>query len=199
VFGFGNPGKEYEKTRHNVGFLVIDALAKKYKKKVNQYSFQSLSGKVKIGKEEVLLVKPLTYMNLAGIAVRDVLQSFKLQPKDILVVNDDADLELGRIKISRGGGDAGHLGIRSAIEKLGSKEFPRLRVGIGRPPEGMHLRDYVLEEFTPEEWKVIQKVLSECVLAVETIVLEGIEKAMARFNQTIKNKKRNVKCLENQQ
>lgn len=187
VFGFGNPGKKYQKTRHNVGFLVIDAIAGKYKIEVNHYNFRSLLGKVIIENTETLLVKPLTYMNLVGIAVKDVLQNFGIPLQDILVVNDDADLELGRIKISRRAGDAGHLGVRSVIENLGNKQFPRLRIGIGRPPQGMQLREYVLQEFTTEQWQVIQKVLPNSVVAVETIILEGIEKAQLEFNQPLKN------------
>lgn len=182
MFGLGNPGEKYEKTRHNAGFLVIDAFAKRHRIEVKQYRYESLLGRVKIKEREVLLVKPLTYMNLAGVAMKQVLHSCRIGVEDILVINDDADLELGRIKISRKGGDAGHLGVRSVIEALGSRDFPRLRVGIGRPDEGISLREYVLEEFTPEEWEVMQKVFPRAAEAVETIILEGIERAMSSFN-----------------
>lgn len=182
VFGFGNPGKKYERTRHNVGFLAVDAMADRYKTGLNQYNFQSVVGRVKVGGGEILLVKPITFMNLVGVAVKDILRSCEIQLEDMVVITDDADLELGRIKISRRGGDAGHLGVRSVIENLGSEDFSRLRIGIGRPPPGMQLTEYVLQDFTTEEWERIQKVLFDAVAAVETIILEGTEKAMASFN-----------------
>ena len=181
VFGLGNPGSTYQRTRHNVGFLVINALADKYETAVNQYDFQSLLGTVQVAGSKVLLVKPLTYMNVVGIAAKDILRRFGLEAKDILVINDDADLELGRIKISQRGGDAGHLGVRSIIEHLGSQEFPRLRIGIGRS-QREELREYVLQEFTRVEWETIQKVIPKAVTAVDMIILEGIEKVMASFN-----------------
>jgi len=170
VFGLGNPGRKYERTRHNVGFLVLDTLADKYKIKINRYEFQSLLGEGKIEGEKVLLVKPLTFMNLAGTV------------GDLLVINDDADLKVGRIKIIKKGGDAGHLGVRSIIQSLESEDFPRLRIGIGRPSPGMELREYVLQEFTKEEWEVIQSAILRAVSAVEVIILQGIEKAMTQYN-----------------
>ncbi|MBE0478611.1 aminoacyl-tRNA hydrolase [Candidatus Aerophobetes bacterium] len=182
VVGLGNPDKKYERTRHNVGFLVIDALAHKYKVEINEYNFESLLCRIKIEDRETLLVKPLTYMNLAGAAVRQIVQSFRLELKDILIINDDADLPLGRIKICRKRGDAGHLGVRSVIENLGSKEFSRLRIGIGRAPEQMQLSEYVLQEFNYEEWNLMQEVLLRASLAVEKVILEGIEEAMVGFN-----------------
>ena len=182
VVGLGNPGRKYQKTRHNVGFFVINALADKYKTEINQYIFQSLLGKVKIADRQILLIKPLTYMNLVGSVVKDISQEFKVQVKDILVINDDADLELGRLKVSKGSGDAGHLGVRSVIENLGSKEFPRLRIGIGRPPPDMCLREYVLQEFTFGEWEIMQKVFPRALTTVDMIILEGIEKVMINFN-----------------
>ncbi len=182
VVGLGNPGRKYQRTRHNVGFLVINALANKYKIEINQYIFQSLLGRVEIAGRQVLLIKPLTYMNLVGSVLKNISQEFKVQVEDILVINDDADLELGRLKISKGSGDAGHLGVRSVIENLGSKEFPRLRIGIGRPPLNMCLQEYVLREFTSGEWEVMQEVFSRALTAVDMIILEGIEKVMINFN-----------------
>jgi len=182
VFGLGNPGRKYERTRHNIGFLVVDALACKYKIEIDSYGFQSLMGRINISGKEVLLVKPLTYMNLAGVAAKDISQNFNVRVEDILVVSDDADLEVGRIKFSRNGGDAGHLGVRSVIENLRSKDFPRLRIGIGRPPEGMALRDYVLQDFLRDEWELMQEVLLRAVTAIEVFIDEGIERAMLLFN-----------------
>lgn len=183
VCGFGNPGKQYEKTRHNIGFLAIDALAGKHNVKVDKYNFGSLWAKVHIHEEDVLLVKPLTYMNLVGSAVKDIFDRYKLTLQDVLVIHDDADLELGRIKISKTGGDAGHRGVRSTIESLGSKDFPRIKLGVGRPADRTQLREYVLEQFTPREWELVKEVLSRCVAAVHMIMGEGIEKTMSMFNQ----------------
>ncbi|HHF98315.1 aminoacyl-tRNA hydrolase [Candidatus Aerophobetes bacterium] len=182
IMGLGNPGKEYERTRHNAGFLVVDAVAEKYRVKLDLYNLDCLLGKVKIKEKEVLLAKPLTYMNLSGVAARKISSRYKVKVEEMLVVNDDADLELGRIKISRDGGDAGHLGVRSVIENMESKNFPRLRIGIGKPPQNVPLREYVLQEFSPEEWRIMQNVLQRAVSAVEKIITEGIEKAMLNFN-----------------
>lgn len=186
VFGLGNPGKKYERTRHNIGFLVIDAFAKKHNVELDQYNFHSLMGRLKIGKEDTFLVKPLTYMNLVGNAIKEIYKNFDIEIKDIIVINDDVDLELGRIKIAGKGGDAGHLGVRSIIQSLESEDFPRIRIGIGRPFfQEITLREYVLQQFTPEEWEKIEPAILKATAAVEAIILEGIEKAMSRYN-TIK-------------
>jgi PTH1 family peptidyl-tRNA hydrolase len=160
----------------------VDVLAGKYKIKMDDYKFQSLLGEGKIGGEEVLLVKPLTFMNLVGTSLRDICEYFRINRGDLLVITDDADLKLGRIKITRKGGDAGHLGVRSIIQNLKSENFSRLRIGIGRPPPGMELPEYVLQEFTREEQEVIQFVILRAVSAVEAIILQGIEKAMTQYN-----------------
>ncbi|MBC7190037.1 aminoacyl-tRNA hydrolase [Candidatus Aerophobetes bacterium] len=182
IFGLGNPGPRYERTRHNVGFLIIDALAQKHGIKVKDYACHCLVGEVRINGKALFLAKPLTYMNLAGIAAKEILEKVRGEVKDILVITDDADLEMGRIKIAGRGGDAGHLGVRSVIENLGSKDFPRVRVGIGRPPEKIDLAEYVLQEFTEDEWVKMKQVFSRATEAIETLVLEGIEKAMQRYN-----------------
>lgn len=180
--GLGNPGAKYRYTRHNVGFLVVDALADKYQIRIDRFKFNSLIGEGNIQKEKVLLVKPLTFMNLAGVAVKEICEALGVDRKALLVINDDADLELGRIKIAQKGKDAGHLGVRSIIESLKDQNFLRLRIGIGRPPEGIQLRDYVLQEFTSKEWELIQSTILRAVGAVETIILQGTEKAMNEYN-----------------
>lgn len=182
LVGLGNPGLEYEKTRHNVGFMVIDILADKHKGKIVRYNFQSLVGKIQVNQQEVTLVKPLTYMNLVGAAVKEMMVGLRLELKDILIINDDADLQLGRIKICKQAGDAGHLGVRSIITSLGSKEFARLRIGIGRPSQEKELSEYVLKEFDTAEWSFMQTVFSDAVRIAETFVFEGIEKAMLTSN-----------------
>ena len=121
-------------------------------------------------------------MNLAGEAIGNIYRHYNLQTSDIIVINDDVDLEKGRIKIARRGGDAGHLGVRSVIQALNSKDFPRCRIGIGRPSEKMDLREYVLGEFTKEEWQIMEPVILKAASAIEVIILEGIDKAMAKFN-----------------
>ncbi|MCD6256837.1 aminoacyl-tRNA hydrolase [Candidatus Aerophobetes bacterium] len=182
VFGLGNPGREYRRTRHNIGFLVLDTFAERHNVKLDQYNFQSLTGKLKINGEEVFLVKPLTYMNLVGSAIGDIYRNLNIKIKDIIVINDDADLEFGRIKIVRKGGDAGHLGVRSIIQNLGSEDFPRIRIGIGRPSQQIELKEYVLQEFTPKEWEMIKPVILKAAEATETIILKGIEEAMINYN-----------------
>lgn len=170
IIGLGNPGEKYENTRHNVGFMVVDKLGKNWKKGPNYlYSDINILG------EKVKLVKPMTYMNLSG-------EVFKYLPHDdIIVVYDDLDLPLGRIRIRKEGSAGGHNGIKSIISYIG-KEFKRIRVGIGPKPENVDAADYVLSNFSPQEFQILQGVIDVCLEAIKCIVEEGIDKAMNKYN-----------------
>ena len=177
VLGLGNPGRLYQKTRHNVGFMVVSRLARRMGLKFDK---KFCSSRVAEG-EGIVIAKPYTYVNLSGKAAKALLQRFSLAPQDMLVICDDVALPLGRIRIRRKGSDGGHNGLRSIIKELGTEEFPRLRVGIGR--EGIKdLVEYVLGEFEREEMEILEKVLEVAVDAVECILKEGIEEAMNKYN-----------------
>jgi len=182
IFGLGNPGREYAHTRHNVGFMVIDNLSKKYKIHLDVYKFQALIGEGRIGNQSVILARPLTFVNEAGKSICQIKESYQIDPSEMIVISDDADLTLGRLRIAGKGGDGGHKGLRSIIQALKTEEIPRLRVGIGRPEGDMELRDYVLEEFAPQEREVIEEVIERASQAIEAIILQGIQKAMKEYN-----------------
>ncbi|HEY8370827.1 MAG TPA: aminoacyl-tRNA hydrolase [Thermodesulfobacteriota bacterium] len=198
IAGLGNPGPQYETTRHNVGFLVVDALADAHGLVFGPRKFDALTARGRVAGEEVLLAKPLTYMNLCGRSLAPLAAFHKVAPSDLLVVHDDLDLELGRIQLRERGGDGGHNGLRSIIAELGTRDFARLRVGIGRPrpPEGAppgaaaaarrgQVVDYVLSPFTDEELPILERVIARAVEAIESVLRDGIARAMNRFNQLL--------------
>lgn len=183
IFGLGNPGKKYEITRHNIGFIALDALASdagvafKEKKK-----YDALVAETFIGTEKVLLVKPQTFMNLSGKTVASVLKANEVDICDILVIYDDIDLDLGRMRFRAKGSSGGHNGIKSIFEHIGKEnEFPRLKVGIGRDNR-YKVHDYVLGRFSKEECKVLSEVVPEVVLAAEFFIKNDIEKTMNKYN-----------------
>jgi PTH1 family peptidyl-tRNA hydrolase len=178
VCGLGNPGKSYLETRHNIGFRVIDLIAQQNSKK-----FKKGGGKYLLARmaEEILLVKPLTYMNRSGLALKEILHEYKLSSEDLLVVCDDCDLPFGRIRLRRDGGAGGHHGLESIIEQLGSNRFSRIRIGIGRPFEEA-LEDYVLSDFSTTEKKEIEGILKRAADAVLLFIEEGVDKAMSIVN-----------------
>ncbi len=184
IVGLGNPGPKYQFTRHNIGFLIVDHLAKEYRLPftLGKKSFKSEIALGTIKNHKVLLLKPLTYMNRSGEAVVAVLNFYKNKPEDLLVIHDDLDLPLGKIRIVKKGGAGGHNGIRSIIASLGTREFPRLRVGIGRPQGGMKVEHYVLSNFTKEEMLLVNKIVEISTDAILTIIEDGIDKAMNQFN-----------------
>jgi len=182
IFGLGNPGKDYEQSRHNIGFRVIDELSQEHRIELNKYSCQAWIGEGEIGKEEVLLVKPLTLVNAAGASLLQLKQKHKTSLEDIMVISDDVNLELGRLRLARKGGDGGHKGLRSIIEFLGTEEFPRLRIGIDRPEQKIELKEYVLGEFTFREKKVIKEIISRASQAVEMVIKQGIDETMKHYN-----------------
>lgn len=182
IFGLGNPGEEYKDTRHNTGFLSIDKLSELYKIPLDIYKFQTLMGEGKIVGEKIILVKPLCFVNEAGKFLYEVKQNYEVKNQDIIVISDDVDLERGRIRITTGGGDGGHKGLRSIVQCLGTSNIPRIRIGIGRPEEKIDLRDYVLGKFTFQEREMIEESIRRATEAIKVIVLEGIEEAMREFN-----------------
>jgi len=179
VVGLGNPGAAYAATRHNVGFLVIDEMARLLQTQVRHKDCRALTGEAKVDNNRVILAKPQTYMNLSGEAVRELVKKYAVGPGDVLVVFDDMDLPLGRLRLRPAGGAGGHRGVLSIIAALGTEAFPRLRVGIGRGPEAV---EHVLGRFAPAEAPVVREVISVAAAAALVVVTEGIEKAMSTYN-----------------
>jgi len=182
IFGLGNPGKDYEDSRHNIGFRVIDKLSQEHRIELNKHSCQAWIGEGEIGKEEVFLVKPLTFVNAAGVSLLQLKQKHKTSLEDIMVISDDVNLELGKIRLARRGGDGGHKGLRSIIEFLGTEEFPRLRIGIDRPEQKIELKEYVLGEFTFREKKIIEETIDRASQAVNMVIRQGIDETMKLYN-----------------
>jgi len=181
VFGLGNPGKKYERTRHNIGFLIIERLAETLGADISHRQFHALTGETAIGSQPVLLVKPQTYMNESGRSVRAVLDWYRLEPGQVFVICDDLDLDPGRIRIRPGGSSGGHNGLKSIAAALGTIEFPRLRIGIGRP-EPADAIDYVLSPLSAEQRDVLAQAAERAADAVKCWAAEGIEPCMNRFN-----------------
>ena len=172
ILGLGNPGPRYELTRHNVGFWVVDNLADKYKIPLRSHKYFSVYGKGKVGGLEVVIAKPITYMNESGKAAKSLLSAFNISPKHMLVIHDDIDLPLGKIKKKFNGGDGGQRGIRSTIQSMRTGEFGRVRVGIGRPEDKDDIVDYVLSPFDQEDSGLINETMEQAVRALEAALEE---------------------------
>jgi len=183
IVGLGNPGRQYAETRHNVGFMMVDYLAGRNNLIFTDSKWKAKTAKTVFWDEPVVLLKPETFMNLSGTAVAGAAHFYKLQPVEIIVFHDDLDMELGRVKIVLGGGDGGHKGIRSIIEHLGSRDFPRVKIGIGRPPASVMPDKYVLGKFDAAEKKVIDQKMSVACEAVRLFLQQGIAAAMTKINQ----------------
>jgi PTH1 family peptidyl-tRNA hydrolase len=183
VVGLGNPGKRYERTRHNVGFLVLDRLADAHGIGITKKKRRSLMGEWRMDGERILLVKPQTYMNRCGDVVAELFRYFPLSLQDLVVIHDDLDLPFGRIRIRPKGSAAGHRGVQSIMEVLGDENFFRVRVGIGRPPAGETATDYVLEDFAREEAARLDSIVARAADGVETLLREGPVPAMDKFNR----------------
>lgn len=183
IAGLGNPGKQYENTRHNIGYQVIDALADKHGIRVLESKFKGLIGKGMIGSEKVILVKPLTYMNLSGECIGEAVNYFKIdETSELIVVADDISLDVGHIRMRKKGSAGGHNGLKNIIAHLGHEEFIRIKMGIGDKPAGYDLADYVLGHFNKEETEILEESKKNAVLAIETILTDGIDKAMNLYN-----------------
>ncbi len=184
VVGLGNPGREYERTRHNVGFRALDAAAELAGVKVLCARFHALTGQAVLGGQGVLLMKPTTYMNLSGQAVGEAARFYKLPPERVLVISDDVDLPLGRLRIRRGGSAGGHNGLKNVIEHLGADRFPRLRIGVGAKPDPDYdMVDWVLGTFHGEDEKTVAEACARAAKAAECLLAEGPDRAMSKYNQ----------------
>ena len=181
IVGLGNPGPEYEKTRHNVGWQVVDAFARKFRIDVTKHEKNAMTGTGRVAGGSVMVAKPLTYMNLSGDAVRLLLNAYIETPADMIVVYDDIDLPLGKLRIRPNGSAGTHNGMRSIIGTIGSENFPRLRIGIGQG-EGK-LRDYVLDAFSADEQPVVDKAIERAVDALLLFVRGDLKRAMNAFNR----------------
>lgn len=182
IAGLGNPSKEYDKTRHNVGFHVIDALADRYGIDVSERKCNGLLGRGRIEEQKVILVKPLTFMNASGECLRAVVDYYRIEPEQVIVIFDDISLEPGQLRIRMKGSAGGHNGVKSIIAHLGTQEFPRIKVGIGAKPPRMDLADYVLSRFSAEEQKRMDEAFGEAAEAVGVMLTDGAERAMNRYN-----------------
>jgi PTH1 family peptidyl-tRNA hydrolase len=183
IVGLGNPGKQYERTRHNVGFEVLDELARRATADFRKpWLAKAQTATAHIGDHAVLLVKPVTFMNLSGEAVAALVRKRGWAPNDVLVVSDDVELPIGRLRIRERGGAGGHNGLKSVLERLGSDDFVRLRVGIGRAVGEREMTGHVLGRFSAEERRALEPVIVAAADAVECIVADGTETAMNRFN-----------------
>lgn len=185
LVGLGNPGAHYHWTRHNIGFQVVDRLAEKNHISISHTRFQARYGKGLIRTQSVILVKPLTFMNLSGLAVSKVADFYKAGLDDLIVIHDDLDLSFGILRIKRRGGDGGHQGVRSIIESVGDHNFLRLKVGIGKPCRGTEAADYVLGSFDGVEQPQLEEVLSRAAECVGVMISEGVEAAMNRYQKRI--------------
>lgn len=183
VVGLGNYGVKYENTRHNAGFMALNLLAEKYNTKISKFKFQSLISEVTIDNKRVLLLKPQTYMNLSGIAVAQAMAYYKIPIENVIVVYDDISMAIGRIRIRRNGTAGGHNGIKSIIDYTNSKEFPRVKIGIGnKPNENWDLADWVLSKFNNQELKELKPALEKSLNAIELIILNKAQEAMNNYN-----------------
>ena len=183
IAGLGNPDRQYEGTRHNVGFRVADELAERAGVPVQRLKYRALTGQAEIGGARVLLMKPVTFMNLSGEAVRPAADFYKVPADHILVLSDDVSLPVGKLRIRRGGSAGGHNGLKNIIQHLGTDQFPRVKVGVGEKPHPDYdMADWVLGKFQGEDRKAIDQAVQRAADAVECLLREGPERAMSRFN-----------------
>ena len=182
IAGLGNPGAEYAQTKHNVGFMLVDALADRLNAPAWKEDFFSAVTEVRIGGEKVFLVKPLTYMNNSGEAVGPMLSYYKMTADDLTVVHDDMDIPAGTVRIRKKGSSGGHNGIKSIIAHVGGENFARVRIGVGRPPAGWTVINHVLAPFLAEDAPKIREAIGYLLPAVECIVTDGVDLAMNRYN-----------------
>lgn len=180
IVGLGNPGIQYENTRHNIGFKVIDNISKEYNIEINRQKFKGVYGEGFINGEKVILLKPTTYMNLSGESIREVVDFYKLTCEDIVVIYDDISLDVGRLRIREKGSAGGHNGIKSIIAHLGTDVFTRIKVGVGQP--NVDLVNYVLGKFTDEEMEVLSESIDASTKAVSEIIKNDVNTAMNKFN-----------------
>jgi PTH1 family peptidyl-tRNA hydrolase len=182
IIGLGNPGREYKDTRHNIGFMLIDHIAVRLNARGMKLQSKAIVISALYEERKIILAKPQTFMNLSGQSVQGLLHFYKIPFENLLVAHDDLDIPLGTIRIRPTGGPGGQRGMASTIEQLGTKDFPRLRLGIGRPPGRMDAKDYVLQDFSKDDMKLLPEILEHGVDAALTFVTHGLNKAMNQFN-----------------
>jgi PTH1 family peptidyl-tRNA hydrolase len=185
LIGLGNPGREYRDNRHNVGFMLIDRLIVRLNARGMKVQSKAIVTTATYEERKLILAKPQTYMNLSGQSAQGLLNFYKLPMENMLVAHDDLDLPFGTIRIRPGGGPGGQKGMASTIERLGTKDFPRLRIGIGRPPGRMDPAAYVLQDFSRDEMKTLSEIVDRAAEAALTFVVEGLNKAMNKYNGSV--------------
>lgn len=195
IVGLGNPGSEYRGTRHNIGFLVVDELASRVGVRISKKKMEALYASGWLGNEAITLLKPRTFMNRSGLAVAPWLQTLQVRPSQLVLIHDDLDLSPFHLRIRKDGSHGGHRGIFSIIREIGSKDFIRIRIGIGRPTEGSSSVDYVLQAFRPEERGNVSYVVQKAADAVLVLLDQGLEAAMNRFNSKNGRKEQSVLAL----
>ena len=185
LVGLGNPGRQYRNNRHNIGFMLIDRLAERLKVSFSRVESKALVTKATYQDQRLILAKPQTYMNLSGQSVGALLRYYKIPLVNLLVAYDEVDLPLGTIRIRPSGGSAGHRGMKSIFERLGTQDFPRLRLGVGRPPGRMDAASYVLQDFSNDESEIVSTLLEQGVDAILVYIHDGLETAMNQYNGTL--------------
>lgn len=179
----GNPGDQYENTRHNVGFMVADELAERHNIPVQRLKFRALTNTITVGDQKVLLMKPVTYMNLSGEAVHEAAAFYKIPPEHVLVISDEVSLAPGKIRVRRSGSAGGHNGLKNIIAHLGTDQFPRIRLGVGQKPHPDYdMADWVLGKFQGEDKKAVEEAVKKAADAAECLIREGVDKAMNQYN-----------------
>ena len=179
----GNPGKDYENTRHNIGFMAADELEKRENTRFNKLRYRALTGEVTIAGQRVLVLKPQTYMNLSGESVKLAGGFYKVPPEQVLVISDDVSLPLGKLRIRAGGSAGGHNGLKNIIQHLGTDQFPRIKVGVGAPQHPEHeMVNWVIGNFSPAEKKVVGEAVGKALDAVECLIGKGVQEAQNKFN-----------------
>ena len=196
IAGLGNPTREYEKTRHNVGFEAIDILADKAGTTVTEKKHKALYGKGYIGGQKVILAKPQTYMNLSGESIREIADFYKIEPENIIILCDDINLSEGQLRIRLKGSAGGHNGLKNIISHLGTQEFPRIRIGVGEKPARMDLADYVLGHFSKEEKEQMEQAFKDGAAAAVAMMNDGVDTAMNRFNGAARTVKKTAEKPE---
>lgn len=182
IVGLGNPGREYELTRHNIGFMAIDELSKRWNIPLNEQKFKGLFGAGFVNGEKVILLKPLTYMNVSGESIRPLMDYYKIDVEDFVVMYDDLDIPVGKLRLRMKGSAGGHNGVKSTIAHLGTQEFQRIRMGIDRPKNGMKVVDYVLGRFTAEEMPEVERAIEKSADACEEWLETPFLQVMNTFN-----------------
>ncbi len=186
IVGLGNPTLKYSKTRHNVGFETIDVLSKKHKIKVKNNQFKALIGEGYINDEKVILVKPMTYMNNSGEAVKEIVDYYKVNPnEDLIVISDDLNLDVGVLRLRSKGSAGGHNGLKSIIKCVGTESFDRVRIGVGKVPANRDVITHVLSRFGKDDRKIVKESFIVSAQAIECVITDGMEKAMSKFNGPI--------------